>query len=224
MKKILILAAFAFITFGCSRSEEVKNTSAVNAPPAANAPEEVREPEAPPAKEEVFTSGANPRADLISAAQKRQKLPFWSAKVVSGTNAVLAEMKYAAPEQYYFKTLLGEAIVIGNTSYTNEDGKWVRDEDGAGESIKEQITKGINEGAYNLKEVQIVGKENFNGKQATVYAYSAGAVSAKIWLANDSGLELKNEIEAETAPGVKQKQTMIYDYITPVKIEAPKVE
>ena len=223
MKKVLILAAFALLAFGCSRTEEVKNTAPANAP-NANAPANTQ-PEAPPAKDESYTSGADPRADLISAAQKRQKLPFWSAKVMSGEDSKpVAEMKYAAPDRYHFKTLLGEAIVIGNTSYSNEDGKWEKDEDGEGESIREQITKGINEGAFNLKDVQITGKEKINGKDAAVYFYKAGNATTKVWLASDSGLELKNEIEAVNEAGIKQKQTMIYDYETPVKIEAPKID
>ena len=185
MKKVLILAAFALISFGCGNRSEVKNTT-VNAP-AANSETNVQ-PEAPPAKEEVYTSGADPRADLISAAQKRQKLPFWSAKVMDGTGSVIAEMEYAAPDRYRFKTILGEAVVIGNTSYLNEKGKWEKDEEGAGEEIREQINKGINEGAFGLKDVQIVGKEKLNGKDTTVYFYKVGKAETKIWLASDSGL------------------------------------
>jgi hypothetical protein len=223
MKKIVILTAFALVAFGCSKTEEVKNTAPANAPAANTATNTTTAANTSVVKEETYTSGANPRADIISAAQKRQKLPFWSAKVISGTDSVIAEMQYAAPDQYYFKTLLGEAVVIGNEAYINETGKWEKDEEGAGDAIKEQISKGINEGAMNLKEVQITGKENLNGKEATVYFYKAGEVTAKIWLASDSGLELKNEIEIETAPGIRQKQTTIYDYDKPVTIKAPKI-
>ena len=223
MKKVLILAALGLLTFGCSRSEEVKNTATtVNASPAANAPADKTEP----IREESFTSGANPRADLISAAQKRQKLPFWSAKVTNDANgSMIAEMKYVAPDSYYFKTALGEAVIIGDESFSNETGTWKREAEGAGDFIKEQINQGIAEGVRNLKDVQIAGKEKVGGKDTTVYSYKSGdGITARIWLADGSGLEMKNEIEAGTGAGEKIKRTTVYDYETPLKIEAPKVD
>lgn len=223
MKKILFLTSIALISAACGNSTEVKN-SAANAPSAnANAANSQTVSE-PPVKEEVFTAGADPRADLISAAQKRQKLPFWSAKVTSETNSVVnAEMEYIAPDRYRFKLLSGEVIVIGNDTYSNEDGKWEKDDEGAGDNIKEQITMGITEGAKNLKDVQIVGKEKVNGKDATVYLHKFGDISTKVWIANDSGLELKNEVVANIG-GKVQKQMTVYDYDKKISIEAPKID
>lgn len=222
MKKILILAVFALCLTACGKTEEVKNTT-VSAP-AANTQANVETEEVPAIKEETFTAGKDPRADIISAAQKRQKMPFWSAKVLSGESpAAVAEMQYIAPDRYYFKTAAGEAIIIGNGSYSNEDGTWVKEDEGAGEEIKEQIRSEIAESVENLKDVQIAGKEKLNGKNVTVYFYKAGNVSTRIWIADDSGLELKNEIELSSG-GMTQKQTTVYDYEKAVKIEAPKVE
>jgi hypothetical protein len=223
MKRILILTLLAVTAVACSKPEETKTNAPVNAPPANSQ----ANTEAPvePIKEEVFTSGANPRADLISAAQKRQKLPFWSAKVLMESNSeVFAEMKYAAPDSYYFKTALGEAVIIGDSSYSNEDGTWKKEAEGADEYIKQQINQGIAEGVKNLKDVGIAGKEKVNGKDATIYFYKSGSISAKIWIADGSGLELKNEIEAEAETGEKIKRTTVYDYETPVKIETPKID
>lgn len=217
MKRILILTTLAFFAFGCGKPEEVKNTT-VNAP-AVNT-----QATTAPVKEESFTSGANPRADLISAAQKRQKMPFWSAKVTSETNlGINAEMEYVAPDRYHFKLANGEVIVIGNESFSNENGRWEKSEEGAGDDIRNQITTGIAEGAKNLKEVQIVGKEKVNGREATVYMHKSGEATTKVWLANDTGLELKNEVEANVG-GTIQRQTTVYDYEKPVKIEAPKID
>ena len=222
MKKILFLTAIALISAACGNSTEVKN-SAANAP-SANANAANSQTVSQSVKEEVFTAGADPRADIISAAQKRQKLPFWSAKVTSETNsAVNVEMEYIAPDRYRFKLLSGEVIVIGNDTYSNEDGKWEKDDEDAGDNIKEQITMGINEGAKNLKEVQIVGKEKVNGKDATVYYHKFGDISTKVWIANDSGLELKNEVVANIG-GKVQKQMTVYDYNKKISIEAPKID
>src|SRR5690242_5853221 len=105
MKKILILTALVTVAFGCNRSNVATNSQPANAPAAnsqTNAPAANTATE--PVKEEVYTKGADPRADIISAAQKRQKLPFWTAKVTSNENSSLsAEMKYAAPDSYYFR-------------------------------------------------------------------------------------------------------------------------
>jgi hypothetical protein len=221
MKRILILTALALAGFGCSKADEVKNTAPVNAP-AAN--RQAAEAPIEPVKEEVFTSGANPRADLISATQKLQKLPFWSAVVTSATNLDLKiEMEYAAPDRYRIRKTEGEVIVIGSNTYSNEGGKWEKIDDDIGQFIREQITTGVAEGVKTLKEVQIVGKENFAGKEATVYSHKVGDAEIKVWIASDSGLQLKNEVELNMS-GEIQKQTTVYNYEKPVKIEAPKID
>ncbi len=132
MKRSLILAVFSLLAFGCSRTEEVKNTAPVNAP-AANAPANAST-NTSTVKEEVYTSGANPRADLISATQRLQKLTQWSARITSETMPEAnAEMEYVAPDRYRIKKADGEVVVIGNDSYSNEDGKWEKLEDDIGE-------------------------------------------------------------------------------------------
>jgi hypothetical protein len=223
MKKVLILSAFALIAFGCSRTQEVSNTANAPATNTAQTNAERQKPAAPPAKEETYTAGKDPRADLIAAAQKRQKLPFWSARVtVENMPQMNAEMYYVAPDRFQFKLPASEAIVIGNETFSNEEGVWVKEEEGAGENIREQITSGINEGAQNLKDVSIVGKEKINGQDANVYSYSAEGIMTKVWIATESGLELKNQIEMDSPETGKLKRTTVYDYVTPVKIEAPK--
>jgi hypothetical protein len=224
MKKILILALLAFLGFGCSRTEESKNTAPVNAP-AANTQTDADEPEIPPVKEENYTAGADPRADLIAAAQKRQNIPFWSAKVtVEKYPEANAEMQYVAPDRYRFKLANGELIVVGSDSYSNEDGAWTKAEEGASEYIREQVTKGIAMGAMNLREVKIIGKEKVNGRDATVYTHTSTGNPTKIWIDTESGLELKNEVEEKNEVIGVLKRTTVYDYQTPVKIEAPKVD
>lgn len=51
-----------------------------------------------------FTAGADPRADVVSATQKLQKLEFWSATVTSETSPeAKAEMEFIAPDRYHIK-------------------------------------------------------------------------------------------------------------------------
>ncbi|HVE59744.1 MAG TPA: hypothetical protein VNB22_23230 [Pyrinomonadaceae bacterium] len=216
MKRIIFLTAFALIAAGCAAPNEVKNSAAVNAPPANTQTTE-------PVKEETFTAGANPRADLISATQKLQKLTFWSARITSETTPEAnAEMQFVAPDRYRIKKTDGEVVVIGNDSYSNENGKWEKLDDDIGEFIREQTRTGIEEGVKNLKDVQIVGKEKVDGKEATVYSHKFGDITTKVWIGTESGLQLKNEVEANVG-GKMEKQTTVYDYDKKVTIEAPKI-
>ncbi len=223
MKKILILTAFVLISAACGASTtEVKN-AAVTAP-AANANAANSTTVSEPAKEATFTAGANPRDDVISAAQKLQKLEYWSARITSETTPEAnAEMQFIAPNRYRIKKTDGEVIVIGNDSYSNEEGKWKKLDENIGEVISSQTKAGIAEGIKNLKDVQILSKEKFNGKDATVYMHKIGDVTTKIWIASDSGLQLKNEVEA-TIAGKLEKQTTVYDYDKKISIEAPKID
>ncbi len=220
MKNILILMAIALILSGCTKKEEVKNT-AVTAPPANTAAKTPETVEA--VKEETYTAGVNPRADIISATQKLQKMESWSAKISSETTPEAnAEMEYIAPDRYRIRKTDGEVIVIGNDSYENQNGKWTKLDDNIGAVINSQTKAGIAEAVKNLKEVQIVGKEKLNGRDTTVYSHKVGEATTKIWIASDSGLQLKNEVEANIG-GQKQKQTTVYDYDKKFNIEAPKV-
>jgi hypothetical protein len=217
MKKVLIFTAIALISTACGTSTtEVKNTANTT---VANTQATVE-----PTKEVVFTSGANPRDDIISATKKLQKLEFWSAKITSETTPEAnAEMEYFAPDRYRIKKADGEVIVIGSDSYENQKGKWTKLDDNIGEIISSQTKAGIDEAIKNLREVQIVGKEKLNGKDATIYTHKIGDITTKVWIASDSGLQLKNEVEASIG-GVAQKQTTVYDYDKKVKIEAPKID
>jgi hypothetical protein len=218
MKKVLILTAIALISAACGNTSttEVKNTSNTT---VTNTQAMVETP-----RESTFTSGANPREDIISATQKLQKMDSWSAKISSETALESnAEMEYIAPDRYHIKKTDGEIIVIGSDSYENQKGKWTKLDDNIGAVINSQTKAGIAEAIKNLKDVQIVGKEKFNGKDATVYMHKAGEVTTKIWIAADSGLQLKNEVEANIG-GQLEKQTTVYDYDKKFKIEAPKID
>lgn len=215
----LIVAALFFAACGTPTTEvkNTANTAAVNT--ATNAA-----PISEPVKEEVFTAGTNPRADVISAAQKLQKLDSWSAKVTSETTPELnAEMEYLAPDRYRMKDVNGEVIVIGSDSYVLEDGKWTKSEEDISGAVSSQIKLGLEAGIKNLKDVQILGKEKFNGKESTIYSHKIGDETIKIWLANDNGLQLKNEVEAVIG-GEQIKLTRVYDYGKKVKIEAPEIK
>ncbi|MBS1795062.1 MAG: hypothetical protein JSS81_14480 [Acidobacteria bacterium] len=221
MKKLILWASIALLAGACGTSNETRN--AVANVPAVNAPANSAPP-AEPLKDATYTSGANPRDDLVSAAQKRQKVPFWSAKITSETTpGIDAEMQYVAPNRFHIKKAEGELIVIGNDAYSFENGKWQKSGETNADDILSQTKAGIEEGVRNLKDIKIARREKINGRDAAVYEYGAGGVTTRVWIAVDSGLELKNEVET-TIAGKPAKQTTVYDYDRKVTIEAPKID
>jgi hypothetical protein len=218
MKRVLILVLTALAVFGCSKPAEQK--PAANSATAANTNSNA---DPAPVREEKFTGGVDPRADLVSSAQRLQKQPFWTATVtvseLPGENAV---MEYAAPDNYRIRKSNEEVIVVAGKAFTKTEGKWqISDEDIAGE-IRQQTQNGVDEGIRNLKDVTIVGPEKLDGRETVVYRHKMGESTVKIWVEKESGLQRKNETVLEAA-GKTFRQTVIYDYETPVKIEAPKL-
>jgi hypothetical protein len=226
MKKILIIAAFAALTFGCSRSDEVKNTTvAVNAPPSANAPAANSEPVKVP---EIFTAGEDPRGDVLFSTKKQMSAPAWSGTVTSETTPELNMlMEHAAPNRYYVKQPAGEVIVIGSDSYVNQKGKWQKVGIDLSEQLSSQMKLMTEEALAGVKDVQKVGTEQVDGKETIVYSYKTEgeepgeATTTKIWLDKANGLPLKINVEG-MINGKPQKVSTVYDYDKPVRIEAPK--
>ena len=221
MKRILILTALSLIAFGCSRSDEVKSTTRVNAP--ANTASE-------PVKEETFTAGENPKGDVFYSTKKQMSAPLWSLTVTSETSPEINMlMEHVAPNRYYFKQPAGEVIVIGSDSYVNRSGKWEKAGIDLSESIVSQSKLVTEEALQSIKDVQKIGTEQIKGKDAIIYSYknegnAAGEGSTtKVWVDKVSGLPLKIEVEGKIN-GKAQKISSVYDYEKPVKIEAPKID
>lgn len=219
MKRVLILIFAVAAASGCSKpAEQTTSTNSATTANSANA-----NPDSAPVKEESFTGGVDPRADLVSSAQRLQKQPFWTATItVSEMPDEKAVMEYSAPDNYRIRKATEEVIVVAGKAYTKNEGKWeASDEDIAGE-IRKQTQSGVNEGIRNLKDVTIVGPDKLDGRETVVYSHKMGGSTVKIWIEKASGLQRKNETELEVG-GKVYRQTVIYDYETPVKIEAPKL-
>lgn len=218
MRRVFILVLTVLAAFGCSKPAE--QTPVANSVTTANTNSTT---DSVPVREEKFTSGADPRADLVSSAQRLQKLPFWTATVtVSEMPDEKAVMEYAAPDNYRIRKSDEEVIVVAGKAFTRNEGKWeVSDEDIAGE-IRKQTQNGVNESIRNLKDVTLVGPEKLDGRDTVVYSHKVEGSTVRIWIEKESGLQRKNETELEVN-GKTYRQTVIYDYETPVKIEAPKL-
>jgi hypothetical protein len=228
MKRILILTALALIAFGCSRTDEVKNTTVANAPAAnteANAPA-VSEP----VIEENFTGGANPKSDVFYSTKKQMATPVWSVTVTSETALELNMlMEHVAPNRYYVKQPGGEVIVIGKDSYVNQNNKWQKVEVDLSQMISSQAKLVTEEALQNIKDVQKVGTEQINGIDTIIYTYKSEgenpgeSTTTKVWIDKNNGLPMKINVEG-MINGKMQKVSSVYDYEKKVKIEAPKID
>jgi hypothetical protein len=226
MKRILILTVIALAAFGCSKTDEVKNTT-VNAP-AANAPANapaVNEP----VIEENFTGGANPKSDVFYSTKKQMSAPVWSVTVTSETSEELNMlMEHVAPNRYYVKQPKGEVIVIGSDSYVNQNGKWQKVEVDLSQMINSQAKLVTEEALQNIKDVQKVGTEQINGTDTIVYSYKSEGekpgegTTTKVWVDKANGLPMKINVEG-MINGKMQKVSSVYNYVKKVSIEAPKV-
>ena len=228
MKKAILILAFGIAAAGCSST-----------PPAGNAPAETAanttaantEPAPPSARSEnpVFTGGAKPVDDVVSSTKKQLDVKQWSAEVTSRTNPEMnMTIQYAAPKNYYFKRVEGEVIAVGGSSYRKQNGVWEKLPVDISDQLAEQTRLMTEEVAEEVENVEMIGQEKFDGKDALVYLYknaieeTGEETTNKIWIDKATGLPLRIDFEG-TVNGQQQQITTLYDYDKPVRIEAPKV-
>lgn len=123
-----------------------------------------------------------------------------------------------------------EMIVIDDTMWINMDGSWI-ETPGAGQIgpmieniIQDPTTMGI-----TLSNTKHLGSEDVDGVSADLYSYTSSydtggktyITDAKIWIAKDSGLPIKQESESNVDGKLtKLEQTITYD--PNITIEPPQ--
>lgn len=215
MKRGVILILLLSLA-GCTSSTENRNAAIPAASPAPSVVANTENAESEKAKDEV-----------VSSARKLKDLKFWSAKTEIENNPALSgEIQYVAPDRFHFKQGGNEAIVVGDQTFTKENGKWVKaDYDMSGfKKIQENAL--TEEDVKKIQNVQVLGEETLNGKRTTIYVHRSGGPSidsvTKMWIDRENGLVMKSVVENRVG---KQTQRIIttYDFDTPVKIEVPKI-
>ncbi|MGI8639581.1 MAG: hypothetical protein ACR2MG_06465 [Pyrinomonadaceae bacterium] len=228
MKKSALFAVFllVFCVIGCklpnlSSKTESNSNSSTN---SNNLVKENVDKSSP-----TVTAGDNPREDIINATKKFSEVDSFAANLTGNASNqnFNMDMQYTAPDRYYIKNDISEIIIIGNDSYVNVEGNWKKVPMQMGDKIKELRNSFTEEGMKSLKDVEYIGKENLDGKEALAYRYKTEtkdvpSVNSKIWIGADNGLPLKIEIE-KTGKG-SALMTTSYDYDKEIKIEAPTVK
>jgi hypothetical protein len=180
------------------------------------------------------TTGSNVNAaesekakqDVVTSTRKLKDLKFWSAKTeIEDMPALSGEIKYVAPDRYYFKQGANEAIVVGDQTFTKENGVWKKsdfDMSGLKKIHENALTE---EDVKKIQNAEIIGSETLNGRKTTIYAHSMmnGSVvtATKMWIDQATRLVMKTVVENRAGKQV-QRVVTTYDFESPVKIEAPK--
>lgn len=212
----LVLAAL--LLGACSSEPDLKNAvpPPKDAPVNSNVGANVNSAESEKAKE-----------DVVASTRKLKDLKFWTARTeIENMPALSGEIKYVAPDRYYFKQGPNEAIVIGDQTFTKEEGKWRKSDFDMSGLKKIQENALTEEDVKKIKNAQVIGNETVNGRKTTIYAHSMinGTVEAatKMWIDDETKLVIKTIVENRAGKQV-QRVVTTYDFDTPVKIEAPRV-
>ncbi|MBK7704570.1 MAG: hypothetical protein IPJ30_02040 [Acidobacteria bacterium] len=214
---IVIVLAFSLLG-ACSSAPDPKNAvpAPKDAPVNSNASPNVNSAESEKAKE-----------DVVASTRKLKDLKFWTAKTeIENMPALSGEIKYVAPDRYYFKQGANEAIVVGDQTFTKENGKWQKSDFDMSGLTKIRENALTEEDVKKIQNVSVIGSETLNGRRTTVYAHRAtsGTVESatRMWIDEETKLVMKTVVE-NRAGKQTQRVTTTYDFDTPVKIESPKI-
>jgi outer membrane lipoprotein-sorting protein len=216
MKKILVFVIFAIIlgAASCGRISNLVTKSDSNSDSATSS--------------NPVTASGNPREDVIKASKKfTEQQSFLATMDGSGSKDMHMELEYIAPDRYRIKTSAEmEAVILGKDTYLKTGGAWKKFPMNLGDSIAKMRDSLTEEGMKSLKDVEYLGEDAVNGKNALLYKYKGDTVKEKtvytsrLWVGKDNGLPLKIEVEYPAGSILKQ-MTTIYDYDTKVTIESP---
>ncbi len=214
------LAVTAILFAACSSGSDSKNA----VPPVNVAPVNANTGTTPDANS---PESEKAKEDVVSSTRKLKDLKFWSAKTeIENMPALSGEIKYVAPDRFYFKQGTNEAIVVGDQTYTKEDGKWQKSDFDMSGLKKIQDNALTEEDVKKIQNVAVIGTETLNGRKTTVYGHRSGGGAAdsatKMWIDEETKLVLKTVVE-NRAGAQTQRVTTTYDFDTPVKIETPRI-
>ncbi len=172
----------------------------------------------------------NPKDAITSAFKKFMDAKFYHSSVKS-KNAqaeVVTELDYNAPDKFWIKNnianMKSEVIVAGNDSYMRmNEGKWSKMP--TGPKLADMRGKITDEAFAAMKDFELIGKENLNGKDTIAYKFNStygGESSSKMWISVDTGLPLKVDTNGIYG-GTSVTLSIIYDYEKETKIEVPQV-
>lgn len=217
MKKLVALAAFALVGVSACGGGAKESASAPEPPRVINLGDE-------PGRPPEFTKGANLSADIVSAVMGLQREVFWTSRISSPTLKEMdATLSYTSPDRYHMKSMDSEFIAIGKSSWLKDKDGWVRSEMDLGGAIQAARPKLNAASASRLEDVKLLRKESRGGRQVSVISYVDDVAFNMIWIDDETGRLLQTTAQIEFE-GKTHERTTVFDYETPVRIEAPAVK
>lgn len=178
---------------------------------------------------------AGPKEDIMASHQKlveRGKFRMTSV-TQGGGDTTRTEAMVEWPDRYHMKVdaagQKNEMIIMPGGTWMKQGGQWMKFPMDMGAMIKSMTPEAMKKGYEGMSNVREIGSAEVEGRDATGYAYDSKVTmmgitstsSVKIWIDDDTGLPLKQEIDGE-AMGTKSTTVQVYDYDTPVSVRAPE--
>jgi outer membrane lipoprotein-sorting protein len=175
------------------------------------------------------TGTPDPKAVVAEASHKLYALKALSGNIETvGETSFKQHVDFVAPDRYHYTYVDGtgaatEMIIIGDQSYVKDGDSWKKTD---GQSAPPTLRNSYSDEVMRtLSDAHFEGEQTVNGKPALVYSYHAMMlvgnypVLEKMWVAKDSGLPLKSDIENPS--GVVKHMTITFDPQAPATIEPP---
>lgn len=177
---------------------------------------------------------AGPKEDIMAAHQKlveRGKFRMTSV-TEGGGDTTRTEAFVEWPDRYHMKVdaagQKNEMIILPAGTWMKQGGTWMKFPMDMSAMIKSMTPEAMRKGYEGMGNVREIGSAEVEGRDATGYAYDSKVTmmgitstsSVKLWIDDDSGLPLKQEIDGE-AMNTRSLTVQVYDYETPVSVKAP---
>ena len=178
-----------------------------------------------------FAPTDDPTADIerLGGRFLAQKT-FRSVMDTTGNMQVHTELEFQAPDRFRLKNRLEsgksmEMILIGKQVYMNANGRWMKAPVAFGGTTALEMRDMFNREKLKwFQGLKYSGEERVEGKDAYVYVYTGkvegmSESDSKIWVGKSDGMPIK--IASTYKTGDMKTMDIVYDYDTPVSIEAP---
>lgn len=178
---------------------------------------------------------AGPKEDIMASHQKlveRGKFRMTSV-TEGGGDTTRTEAMVEWPDRYHMKIdaagQKNEMIIVPGGTWMKQGGQWMKFPMDMGAMIQAMTPEAMKKGYEGMTNIREIGASEVEGRDAIGYAYDSKVTmmgitstsSVKIWIDEDTGLPLKQEIDGE-AMGSKSTTVQVYDYETPVSVRAPE--
>ena len=213
---------------------EAPKPTATSKPAPTVAPTQAKPMEPPAAQAPTGQAGIDLLLGAMRAqlAQKAFRMNMTTEDAGKTTNMTI---EYVAPDSFHSKMTGTEFIVLKDATYIKgADGKWQKTPMDMSKAISQVLSPDqIEEMAKNLtvEKMKFLGPDLIDGKPMWVYQYETtmdlGGIkvdsAAKVWLGVLDKLPYRQESESDSFvnKGSRTKSTIVYEYDSGIKIEAP---